>query len=329
MIRTSSIHSEAGDPFAAILRPPDGETDYDRQLRLKREAEAKRISDSIDDELRKDEKRYKKRKEDVKLLLLGQAESGKSTLQKQFQLMYSPNSLEEERLSWRSVIYYNIARPVRRIFEVIDTYGDGDSDDDSTAEEHQEHKGPPSESSLSGDQVSSSDKQLASLRLRLSPLLSAESSLSDRLSGGTPVSGGTSKGNLFVRSGWQARALLKSKFRDRSSFTGQRSSLENAMPRKSEDSGMVIGEKDQLIEEVANILYACQDDIKELWDHTTVRSLRETRKLRLEEWAELWVIYVLLIGIFVITSKLIVCVRLVDKTDVLLSKLANGVNVKK
>lgn len=104
-----SIGTDYGDPISAILRPPVGESERDRQLRLQREAEAKRISDAIDEELRAEEKRYRKRKEDVRLLLLGQAESGKSTLQKQFQLMYNPTSLEEERLSWRPVVYYNIA----------------------------------------------------------------------------------------------------------------------------------------------------------------------------------------------------------------------------
>ena len=64
------------------------------------------------------------------LLLLGQAESGKSTLQKQFQLIYNPTSLDEERLSWRVVIQYNIARPVLRILEALDLYAEGDSDED-------------------------------------------------------------------------------------------------------------------------------------------------------------------------------------------------------
>ena len=50
-------------------------------------------------------------------------------LQKQFQLMYNPTSLEEERLSWRSVIYYNITRPVRRILEALDSYSEVEEDD--------------------------------------------------------------------------------------------------------------------------------------------------------------------------------------------------------
>ena len=68
MMRTASIQStDLGDPLAAILRPPPGESDYERQLRLQIALEAKQVSDTIDDELKKDEKRWRKRKEDVKV----------------------------------------------------------------------------------------------------------------------------------------------------------------------------------------------------------------------------------------------------------------------
>ncbi|KAJ3520875.1 hypothetical protein NM688_g9097 [Phlebia brevispora] len=210
------------------------------------------------------------------LLLLGQAESGKSTLQKQFQLMYNPTSLEEERLSWRSVVYYNIVRPVRRIFETYETFGDIDPDAEPMSEDFDDVQST----------MSATDKQMQSLKLRLAPLLETEERLADRIAGGV-VSASTGKGNLFVRSGWQARAMFKSRIQPRSSFTGQRSSLENVDPRRSEDSGMVIiGEKDGLLEETADLLNACQDDVRELWNHAAVRRLREKRKLKLEEWAE-------------------------------------------
>lgn len=204
--------------------------------------------------------------------------------------MYNPNSLEEERFSWRSVVYYNIVRPIRRIFEVIDAYADLDDDESGAVDSSvgtPESGGLASLSGHSFDQAASSnaEKQLASLRLRLSPLLATEASLAERLSGGTPGGGSAGKGNVFVRSGWQL--LGKAKQRDRTSFTGQRSSFENA-PRRSQDSGsIIIPESDKLIEEVANILSACRDDIKELWEHSTVKRLREKRRLRLEEWAEL------------------------------------------
>ena len=106
--------------------------------------------------------------------------------------------------------------------------------------------------------------------------------MAERLSGGNPSAAAGSKGNLFVRSGWQ---LLGKSKRDRSSFTAGRSSSEIA-PRRSEDSGRVIISEDKLVEETAAILSACKNDIQDLWGLPYVRRLREKRKLRLEEWAE-------------------------------------------
>ncbi|EMD31361.1 heterotrimeric G-protein alpha subunit [Gelatoporia subvermispora B] len=300
MIRTSrppSVHStntETGDPFAVLLRPPATETDHERVLRLQREADAKRVNDSIDEQIRLDRERYKKSKQDVKLLLLGQAESGKSTLQKQFQLMYNPNSLEEERLSWRTVIYYNIARPVRRILDTLDLYGDEpdlDDDDAFTA-----ISGSPG-SRLAGSGQSfepsssfspaSADTQLAALRARLSPLLSAELSLAERLSGGVNVSG-SGKGSIFVRSGWQARTFGMAFGKARTN--SGRASIDQRRPSVDYGGqgadGQGESEKDKLAEEVGKILIECQDDVRELWQHPSVQRLRARRKLKLEEWAE-------------------------------------------
>lgn len=227
--------------------------------------------------------------------MLGQAESGKSTLQKQFQLIHNPTSLDEERLSWRPVVYYNIVRPVRRIFEVMDAYGELDEDDeamivDAITETRisvgSSSQGESSDSTLQGSQVSSTaEKRLATLRYRLGPLLASETSLAERLSDGQPT---PAKGNLFVRSGWQTRSLFKGRGdRERGSFTGQRSSIDNLTQRGDDASLVAQTQKDKLIEDVAHILSVCKDDIKELWEHSVVQRLRDMRRLRLEEWAEL------------------------------------------
>lgn len=63
------------DPFDELLRPPPGETEQDRVIRLAQEAEAKRRSQAIDDSL-KAERIQQKKKSVVRLLLLGQSESG-------------------------------------------------------------------------------------------------------------------------------------------------------------------------------------------------------------------------------------------------------------
>lgn len=137
------------------------------------------------------------------------------------------------------------------------------------------------------------DKKLAHLRLRLSPLLSAEASLADRLSGGIDVSG-SGKGSVFVRSGWQARSfgLSFGKGRERTnsggrfSFGGRNSVDQQRGSETDIQSRRAATEEDILITEVASILNACQDDIRELWELPAVRKLRDRRRFKLEEWAD-------------------------------------------
>lgn len=66
MLRTPSIYSQ-DDPISVALRPSPSESDQERRLRLQNEAEAKRISEKIDEELRLDRERLKKSKGDVKV----------------------------------------------------------------------------------------------------------------------------------------------------------------------------------------------------------------------------------------------------------------------
>ena len=55
------------DPFSQAFGPPPFESDYEKHARLEREIEAKRISDLIDDEIRRDKERFKRSKQDVKV----------------------------------------------------------------------------------------------------------------------------------------------------------------------------------------------------------------------------------------------------------------------
>jgi tRNA U34 5-carboxymethylaminomethyl modifying GTPase MnmE/TrmE len=67
------------DPLAAFLLPPPNETPEQRDARLLAEIEAKKISDSIDEMIRRESVEKKKNRAEVHVLLLGQSESGKST----------------------------------------------------------------------------------------------------------------------------------------------------------------------------------------------------------------------------------------------------------
>jgi guanine nucleotide-binding protein alpha-1 subunit len=239
----------------------------------------------------------------AQLLLLGQAESGKSTLQKQFQLMYSPDTLDKERASWRMVIYFNVARSVKRILEYLDTHDDtfdGDVQDspvhahDSIASkktiEDLIREDPAEDTSAQASRsysspipplLTESQKQIATLRLRLSPVVAAESTLADRLSGGVRVSG-SGKDGVFVRHGWQLRSAA------RSSYLSSRSrgtSGAPAMPVIESGNNFNVSEA---VEEVGRILDASKEDIKALWRSDVVQMMIRRRRLRLEEWAELY-----------------------------------------
>lgn len=71
---------ERDDPFAIFHMPPPDETPEERMQREKREMEAQLVSDQIDDTIKAEKAALKKRQKGlVKVLLLGQSESGKST----------------------------------------------------------------------------------------------------------------------------------------------------------------------------------------------------------------------------------------------------------
>lgn len=72
-------HPPNDDPFDAFLRPPPDETPEQRATRLLCEEEANRISQVIDARI-KAEKQARKKKRIVRLLLLGQSESGEGEI---------------------------------------------------------------------------------------------------------------------------------------------------------------------------------------------------------------------------------------------------------
>ena len=56
-----------GDPFSQLLRPPASETEHERVARLQREADAKRISDSIDEDIKLERERMRRSKQDIRV----------------------------------------------------------------------------------------------------------------------------------------------------------------------------------------------------------------------------------------------------------------------
>jgi hypothetical protein len=80
MVAAKSVpQNNPADPFEDVLRPPLDETPAQRDTRIRAEQNAKRVSDAIDEQLRTERADLKRNRADVKILLLGQSESGKST----------------------------------------------------------------------------------------------------------------------------------------------------------------------------------------------------------------------------------------------------------
>jgi hypothetical protein len=78
------------DPLAAALLPPPDETPLEREKRVHAEIQAKQVSDGIDEMIRQERFEKKKTKvAEVKVLLLGQSESGKSTTLKRESLIFT------------------------------------------------------------------------------------------------------------------------------------------------------------------------------------------------------------------------------------------------
>ncbi|KAL4250269.1 P-loop containing nucleoside triphosphate hydrolase [Abortiporus biennis] len=173
------------DPLAVALLPPANETPEERERRLRAEEDAKKRSDNIDKMLKEGERRSRKKKV-VKVLLLGQSESGKSTTLKQFQLLHTPAEFHAERTAWRFVIYLNLLRSVRRILEAIapeaDTLANGLDEFDDYGD-----TGETASIIISGSGASTSNHGTQvpgyeSYRKRLAPLAELETRLMLQLS---------------------------------------------------------------------------------------------------------------------------------------------------
>lgn len=212
--------------------------------------QARRVSKTIDDEIKREREQIKKKqkqRKDIKVMLLGQAESGKSTLQKQFQLYHASQTLDRERPSWRPIVYFNTIKAVRTILDELDW--------DFTTHANQEE-----EAYIDPNWPN----QISHIRHKLLPLVSIEDSLASELSGGVTVAGGRS--GVFVRAGWQSVVTSTRSWPVANLYGGSSS-------------------PDVVANMAARLLSELQYDVDELWQHLAVKTLLRMRRLRLEESA--------------------------------------------
>ncbi|KAI8888600.1 guanine nucleotide binding protein, alpha [Backusella circina FSU 941] len=84
------------------------------------EFESATHSRSIDTQIRVEKKRMKK---EVKLLLLGAGESGKSTVLKQMRLIHASGFKKHEREGFRQVVFINVFNAMQTLLEATDMLG--------------------------------------------------------------------------------------------------------------------------------------------------------------------------------------------------------------
>ncbi|KAH9979099.1 G-alpha-domain-containing protein [Lactifluus volemus] len=257
MVGLARRSDESADPLSQALSPPPGETPEMRVIREAKEAEARRVSDLIDEQIRSEKQANSRKKIPVKVLMLGLAESGAQDDSGQrlllshfyltdvlnqrchsvFQMSYARRAWDEERMSWRTVIHLNLVRSVNMILDTLQN-------------------------------VPEIANRMNLLRIRLSPLARVQHDLETHLglAKGEEVHAaaelGISRRQTEVcvrsRSGWAA-VLGLAKQRARS--PGRR----------------------PIPDEALEVILKLRDDIAALWGDDDVRAALEERGIRLED----------------------------------------------
>lgn len=268
MARTETVVDD--DPLTLALAPPPNETEAQREARLKAETEARRVSDRIDEQL-KAERAALRRKKPVKVLLLGQSESGKSTTLKNFQITYSPRAWAEERASWRTIVQFNLVRNVNTILDVLSeemaaaeptrrppTAIDSDVTDDEADTQHARRSDSP---------LRFTD-QHSLLKLRLAPLRELQKDLEEYIG---------------VSSTEETDADADARPRSQEGFIRANSTWKlNLKAFDRQAQGAMQRSKESRARDTAEIIAGCAEDMRAIWEDPTVRQMLRRRKVRME-----------------------------------------------
>ncbi|KAF7428969.1 hypothetical protein PC9H_008206 [Pleurotus ostreatus] len=275
------------DPLAIVMAPPAKETPEERALREQKEVEAKQVSDKIDEAIRLERVALRKQKNILRVLLLGQAESGKSTTLKNFCLKYAYQQWIQERTSWRAVIQLNLIRSFITILDtiqaeinhepVIDPGGSDDDDDEETDAVIE----PPVAAVSAAPKVTPTILNEAHqiLALRLAPIRQLEGTLKRRLGimadevhnappeemRATPFDPPT-----VPTTAQRRRELMVRCWSDalKSNLSGGRRESD-----KSRDG----------TDKVTDVLASCRQDLLAMWRDANVRKVLKKRHITLEE----------------------------------------------
>ncbi|CCA72164.1 related to guanine nucleotide-binding protein alpha-4 subunit [Serendipita indica DSM 11827] len=268
-----AVQYDATDPLSRFLLPPPGETPEDRAARLQAEALAVQKSREIDDEIKK---QAKDKKEFVKVLLLGQAESGKSTTLKNMKLVYAKDSFRAERGSWVPIVHFNILRQMVSVVRLVEeAIGLQEAEEASRQRESSESRLDPERQSVEarGRLQFTNDHRVLCMRLR--PLLDLESTFTAHLNPYLSPALDSQRSTLGRR-----EVFVQSHF----------AWIKHFQPGGSVGVGANAGQQnhhrtskgDALRNELARVLNALAKTILALWTDQVVRRLLNCRGVRLE-----------------------------------------------
>ncbi|KAJ7718026.1 guanine nucleotide binding protein, alpha subunit [Mycena maculata] len=259
------------DPLTLAMAPPPGESPQDRETRLQNEREAKKRSDLIDQELSRQRAQDKKSLKPVKILLLGQSESGKSTTLKSKRLAYHP-AFKAERSSWRAVVHLNVVRSVRLIIHAL-----------TEAEASASSPTPPGPDDPIYPALT---PELLTLKMRLLPLQQVEEALLGKLTPGGAFKERPSNANGTGDSLSPLTNLPEDRrevaVHSAAPWKGAFSRLMNNV-RTSVDGPEIAEPQDS--RDARQLLHACAEDMVRLWNHPIVKEVLRVHRLRLEDMA--------------------------------------------
>ncbi|KAL0955368.1 hypothetical protein HGRIS_001616 [Hohenbuehelia grisea] len=283
------------DPFTLVLAPPPGETAEEKAARETKEADAKRVSDAIDDSIRRDRAALKKQKTVLRVLLLGQAESGKSTTLKNFRLKYARSQWLQERASWRGVIQLNLVRSVMTILDAVQAEingdplpinpADADRDDDTISVST--HQATDNGGMTSSPPTTTRSDKYRLLNLRLSPLRRVYASLkrrlgaaSDEVREGVPETMVATPFDLNPVPVLNKRRINEDYVRN---WFDALSGSQPSSPTSSSARSHLSSPQDA--DEATDVIAGCKDDIAALWHDPEVQAVLARRGVKVQDHA--------------------------------------------
>ena len=301
------------DPFYELMQPPANETPAQKTARQKRELDAQRHSDGIDDDIKQERAEAKKQRGVIKVLLLGQSESGeftywftsirrqltphvsgKSTTLKSklssftsttrislavvdFRMQYAKDEWSAERKGWRAVVQLNVVRPITTILRVLEAEMNGDSPVDS-----EDDQTSASQDSSDEESFKFTDRHQL-LMIRLAPLLGVEGELKRRLGAGSEHARAAA-GPMSATPFDEPEITSKRKLPE---FSVR--SWKDVLAPEERHSQSTASSSSSKLDIPTDTIVSCRDDMKALWNDKTVRLALKRRKLKLPDSVDLYV----------------------------------------